>query len=93
VEKYLSRRGAACCDALIVPQPARGRDRPCAFLERIVIEIITTVSKRLARPIETFETLRHSNGKPAAMIYGPRDFDRRSHRAAAQDLAAHRLPG
>lgn len=48
------------------------------FLDRIGIETIHARVEALgARLLETLGALRHSEGSPAATIYGPRDFDRR----------------
>ncbi len=45
---------------------------------RIGIEAIHAhVQTLAARLLETLDSLRHSNGAPAATIYGPRDLDRR----------------
>jgi molybdenum cofactor sulfurtransferase len=48
------------------------------LLDRIGIETIHARVEALgSRLLETLASLRHSNGSPAATIYGPRDFDRR----------------
>jgi selenocysteine lyase/cysteine desulfurase len=48
------------------------------FLERVGIESIHERVERLGTALlETLGALRHSNGNPAATVYGPRDFDRR----------------
>jgi len=47
-------------------------------LKRIGIETIHTHVQALASTLlTTLASLQHSNGKPAATIYGPRDLDRR----------------
>jgi molybdenum cofactor sulfurtransferase len=48
------------------------------LLERIGIDTIHTRVEALgSRLLDALGSLRHSNGAPAATIYGPRDFDRR----------------
>ena len=48
------------------------------LLERVGIEAIHDRVETLGSSLlETLDALRHSNGTPAATIYGPRDFDRR----------------
>ncbi len=48
------------------------------LLKRIGIETIHDRVEALGSALlETLDTLRHSNGNPAATIYGPRAFDRR----------------
>jgi molybdenum cofactor sulfurtransferase len=47
-------------------------------IERIGIEAIHSHVERLGISLlETLASLRHSDAAPAALIYGPRDFDRR----------------
>ena len=49
------------------------------LLDRIGVETIHTRVETLGSwLLEALGSLRHSNGAPAATIYGPRDFDRRS---------------
>jgi molybdenum cofactor sulfurtransferase len=49
-----------------------------SYLDRIGIETIHAHIETLAaRLLDTLATLAHSNGAPAAVIYGPRDLDRR----------------
>jgi molybdenum cofactor sulfurtransferase len=48
------------------------------FLDRIGIETIhTRVAALGAVLLDSFGTLRHSDGSPAAVIYGPRNWERR----------------
>jgi molybdenum cofactor sulfurtransferase len=48
------------------------------YLERIGIEPIHQHVHQLTRALlEVLTSLRHSNGKPAAVVYGPRNHDRR----------------
>ncbi len=48
------------------------------YLERVGIDAIHTHVQTLARLLlELLDTIRHTNGAPAAVIYGPRDGDRR----------------
>jgi molybdenum cofactor sulfurtransferase len=49
------------------------------YLERIGIETIHSRVEALgSHLLDSLGSLRHSNAAPVAMIYGPRDFDRRS---------------
>ncbi len=61
-----------------LPQPPRRRDRaalPRADRDR---DRSTRASRRSASYLlETLAALRHSNGAPAATVYGPRDWHRR----------------
>ena len=48
------------------------------YLERVGIDAIHAHVQTLARLLlELLDTIRHTNGAPAAVIYGPRDGDRR----------------
>ena len=61
-----------------LPQPARRRDRPAPSSTGSASRRSTRASRRSARwLLDALGSLRHSDGSPAATIYGPRDFERR----------------
>ncbi|MGZ4354028.1 MAG: aminotransferase class V-fold PLP-dependent enzyme, partial [Gaiellaceae bacterium] len=59
------------------------------FLDRIGIETVHARVEALgSHLLETLSGLRHSNGAPAATVYGPRDWDRRGATIAFNFLLA-----
>ena len=71
------RRGALRGRHRQLPQPARRRDRPAPARPDRHRDHPRSRRGARRRLLDALDSLRHSNGAPAATIYGPRDFERR----------------